>query len=206
MTLQSYSWARMQEKSMTWKDTCSPVFPAALSAVAKTWNDLNVHHQRNGWRRCSAHTHTHTGILLTHQKEWNSDICSNTGGPKKCHNEWSKSDREGDAAYDIPYTWNLKRNDTNELTKQKETQTWEINLRLLGGVWGWSGSLGGSWTHCCIQNGTNKDALYSTWNSMFCVSSEGRGCGGEWMHAYVWLRTFAAHPKLPQHCYTATTK
>ena len=23
--------------------------------------------------------------------------------------------------YDIPYMWNLKRNDTNKLTKQKET-------------------------------------------------------------------------------------
>ena len=24
--------------------------------------------------------------------------------------------------------------------------------------------------------------------------------GGEWMHVYVWLRPFAAHLKLPQHC------
>ena len=32
------------------------------------------------------------------------------------------SDREGEILYDIPYTWNLKRNDTvNLLTKQKET-------------------------------------------------------------------------------------
>ena len=43
-------------------------------------------------------------------------------GPRKCHNEWSKSDREGEISYDIPYVWNLKRNDTNELTKQKETK------------------------------------------------------------------------------------
>ena len=33
-----------------------------------------------------------------------------------------KSDREGEILYDILYMWNLKRNDTNELTKQKETQ------------------------------------------------------------------------------------
>ena len=32
-----------------------------------------------------------------------------------------KSDREGEISYDIPYMWNLERNDTNELTKQKET-------------------------------------------------------------------------------------
>ena len=30
-------------------------------------------------------------------------------------------DREREILYDIPYMWNLKRNDTNELTKQKET-------------------------------------------------------------------------------------
>ena len=27
-----------------------------------------------------------------------------------------KSDREGEISYDIPYMWNLKINDTNELT------------------------------------------------------------------------------------------
>ena len=31
-------------------------------------------------------------------------------------------DREGEISYDIPYVWNLKRNDTNELTKQKVTE------------------------------------------------------------------------------------
>ena len=34
-----------------------------------------------------------------------------------------KSDREEDILYDIPYMWDLKRNDTNEPTKQKETHT-----------------------------------------------------------------------------------
>ena len=29
--------------------------------------------------------------------------------------------RERDILYDIPYMWNLKRNDTNELTKQRLT-------------------------------------------------------------------------------------
>ena len=42
-------------------------------------------------------------------------------GPGDCHTEWSKSEREGERSYDIHYMWNLKRNDTNELTKQKET-------------------------------------------------------------------------------------
>ena len=32
----------------------------------------------------------------------------------------SKSDREGEILYDIPYMWNLKRNDTNEFTYKTE--------------------------------------------------------------------------------------
>ena len=32
-----------------------------------------------------------------------------------------KSDREGEISYDIPFRWNLKRNYTNELTKQKDS-------------------------------------------------------------------------------------
>ena len=42
-------------------------------------------------------------------------------GPRECQTEWSKSDREGRVSYDICYMWTLKGNDTNELTKQKET-------------------------------------------------------------------------------------
>ena len=34
---------------------------------------------------------------------------------------YCKSDREGEISYDIPYMWNLKRNNTNELTKHRET-------------------------------------------------------------------------------------
>ena len=39
---------------------------------------------------------------------------------KKVHKEYSLH-REGEILYDTPYMWNLKRNDTNELTKQKQT-------------------------------------------------------------------------------------
>ena len=38
-------------------------------------------------------------------------------GLRDCHTEWSKSNREGEIPYDIPYMLNLNRNDTNELTK-----------------------------------------------------------------------------------------
>ena len=48
-----------------------------------------------------------------------------------------KSDREEE----IPYTWNIKRNDTNELTKQKETHRLRSKLMIARGrdsygLWG----------------------------------------------------------------------
>ena len=47
---------------------------------------------------------------------------------------------------------------------------------------------------------TNKDLLFSTWNSTWCYATAwmGRGFGVEWMHVYVWLSQ-AVHLKLSQH-------
>ena len=47
-------------------------------------------------------------------------VFSNMDGPRDCHPEWSQSDR-GEILYDTPYMCNLRRNDTNALTKQRET-------------------------------------------------------------------------------------
>ena len=42
-------------------------------------------------------------------------------GPRDCQTEWNKSDRERETSNNIAYKWNLKKNDTSELTKQKQT-------------------------------------------------------------------------------------
>ena len=44
-------------------------------------------------------------------------------GPRDCHTERSKSDREGEISYSIPYMQNLKRNDTSELIHKTETDS-----------------------------------------------------------------------------------
>ena len=54
----------------------------------------------------------YSGVLLSHQNEWNNAICSNMGGPRDYHKQ-SKSERERQIPYDITYMWNLKY-DTNK--------------------------------------------------------------------------------------------
>ena len=54
--------------------------------------------------------------------------------PIECHVECSKSDRGGEISYDIPYMWTLKRNDINELKKQKQTH--RLQEQADGCCWG----------------------------------------------------------------------
>ena len=49
---------------------------------------------------------------------------------------------------------------------------------------------------------SNKNQLYTTWNSAQCYVPAwmGKGFGGEWIHEYVRLSPFTVHLKLSQHC------
>ena len=86
-------------------------------------------------------------------------------------------------------TWNVKRNDTNELTKQIETH------RLTKCTYGWWGKgiirefrmvmhtlLYLNWI-------TNKDLLYSTWNSTQCYVAAwiGGRVWGKWIYVSIFL-------------------
>ena len=64
----------------------------------------------------------------------NNAISSNMDGTRELHTGWSKSNKEEEIPYDIPYVWNLKRNDTNELTyKTKRLTDSENGLMVTGG-------------------------------------------------------------------------
>ena len=52
---------------------------------------------------------------------------------------------------------------------------------------------------------TNKNLLYSTWNSAqhYVAAWMGGVFEGEWIHVHVWMSLSAAHLKLLQHCQLA---
>ena len=98
--------------------------------------------------------------------------------------------------------WNRKRNDTNELTKQKETHRLR---KLTHGCQGWVEGRGGGggrgegifkefgkvmYTLLYLKWITNKNLLYSTWNSAQCCVAAWMGVGlGEngYMCMYGWV-------------------
>ena len=47
--------------------------------------------------------------LLNHKREWNWVICWDIDGPRVCHTEWRKSERERHMLYINAYIWNLER-------------------------------------------------------------------------------------------------
>ena len=86
-------------KTLIWKDTCIPMFIAALFIITKIWKQPKCTPTEE-WlkKRCHIHTHTHTyifyGILLSHQKEWNFAICNNIDGLGRYYAKWNKSDKD----------------------------------------------------------------------------------------------------------------
>ena len=65
-----------------------------------------------GRKSCNLWLH-HLHILsiksrAPHKKKWNWVICSEVDGPRVCHTEWRKSDREKQTPYDLTHMWNIK--------------------------------------------------------------------------------------------------
>ena len=62
--------------------------------------------------------HISSGILISHEKEWNNAIYSNVDGSRDYHTKWSKSERG--IPYDITY---ILKYETNEPTCETETDS-----------------------------------------------------------------------------------
>ena len=71
--------------------------------------------------------HIYNGILLSLKKKRNWVICSEVDGPRVCHTEWSKLEREKQIPYANTYIWKLRKKNGHEQPKGKtgiKTQTY----------------------------------------------------------------------------------
>ena len=102
------------EETKVEKDTCIPLFIAALFTIARTWKQP----------RCPLTDEWIKKLWYTYTMEYYSAIKKNEIMPSAA--TWMdaeivilselKSDREGEISYGIPYMWNLQGTEKNELT------------------------------------------------------------------------------------------
>ena len=88
------------EKNMVLKDTCTPMFIAALYTMAKTWKQPKCPLTEEWLKVWYAYTVEHYPAI---KKNEIMPFAANMDGPRDCHTERSKSDREGEILYGIPY-------------------------------------------------------------------------------------------------------
>jgi len=87
------------------RDTCTPMFIAALFTIARTWKQPRCHKQMDK----EVVVHLHNRILLSYKKEhiWvRSNEVDETGA---YYTEWSKPERKRPTQYTNAYIWNLER-------------------------------------------------------------------------------------------------
>ena len=136
-------------------------------------------------------------LSLSHWKEWNNAICWNKDGPRGCHTECSRSDREGKVSY-IPYCGVYKQMIQNNLQNRKGLR------KPTYGWWGGEGIVRDfgkiRYRLLYLKWITNEDLLYSIGNPAQCYVAAwmvGEFCG-EGIHVYVCLSSFAVYLKLSQ--------
>ena len=103
-------------KILIWKVHALQCSPLHHLKQPRHGSNLNVHWQKNK----EYVVYIYNGILLSHKKEWNNDICSKRDGPRNYHTKWSKSKREKQIPHNTTHMWNLKY-DTNLFSKQNQT-------------------------------------------------------------------------------------
>ena len=93
-------------KTLILRNTCTPVFIAALLTTAKLWKEPKCPYDE--WIKKIWYIYIYNGILLSHQKQWNLAICSDVDGARMYYAEQNKSVRERQISYDFTHMWNLR--------------------------------------------------------------------------------------------------
>ena len=100
------------EKTLIQKDTCTPMFTAALFATAKTWKQLKCPSTDEWFKKMCIHTHTHTHIhteTMEYYSAWKRIKLENT--------ILGEVRRKMTILYNITYMWNLKNNINKSIYK-----------------------------------------------------------------------------------------
>ena len=97
--------------------------------------------------------HIHNGILLSHQKEWNTCIFSNMDGPRNYHAKWSQPYNETPTSNAFTDMWNLKKGQTELLCRtDADSQTLKYLWSPEETVWGVGGCAWAvGWKSCAIR-------------------------------------------------------
>ena len=95
------------EKTILQKDTCPPVFIAALFTIARSWKPPKCP-STDKWIKKMWYIYT-MEYYSTIKMEQNWVICTDVDESRDCHTEWSKSVREKQISYINAYMWNLEK-------------------------------------------------------------------------------------------------
>ena len=95
------------EETRIERDTCIPMFIAALFTIARTWKQPRYSLTR--WIDKEVVIHIYNEILLSHKKQQIWVSSSEVDESRACYTEWSKSERENQISFINIYICNLEK-------------------------------------------------------------------------------------------------
>jgi len=121
------------EKSITRKDTCTPMFIATLFSIAKTWKQSKCPPTEEWIKRCGIYTQWN---ITQPFKGTKFRIFSNVNGPRNYHAKWSQPCNETPTSNAFTDMWNLIKGQTELLCSiDTDSQTLKKLWSLKETVW-----------------------------------------------------------------------
>ena len=118
---------------------CSTIYNSQVMKATKMPTDRRMDKEDE--------VHIYNGILLSHKKEWNWVISTHVDGPRECHREWSKSEREKQISYINTYMWNVEKSYrwTGFQGRNRDIDVENKCVDTKEGKRGWGGEGGMNW-------------------------------------------------------------
>ena len=140
--------------------------------------------------------HRYNGTLISHKKKWNWAICRNVDGPRDCHIEWSKSEREKQISCVNTYMWNLEKwyRWSYLQSRNRDTAIENKCMDKKGEGWGQGGGELGDWDWHIYTI----DTMYkidNSWEHTYCIAQ------GTLLTALCWPK-WEGNPKRRGYVYT----